>query len=174
MPIIICPGIHPPELTDSFVLDLRDKIENDCYILPKNYAPYSAIAINQWLDRQPIAKTEPLSFIAFSAGVVGSIGAAMMWQLGGGKVQSLIAFDGWGMPLIANFPVYRVSHDFFTHWSSSLLGAGQTGFYADPEIEHLDLWRSPANISGWQAIAPGCKTRIILNDYLALILNCDR
>ena len=59
------------------------------------------------------------------------------------------------MPLTGNFPIYRVSHDYFTHWSSGLLGAGYKGFYADPEVEHLDLWRSPANVYGWQAIAPG-------------------
>ena len=78
MPIIICPGIHDPELTDSLVQNLRDLVEERYFILPTaNVTPYSAIAIYQWLEQQPINKTEPLFFIAFSAGVVGSIGAAI-------------------------------------------------------------------------------------------------
>ena len=175
MSIIICPGIHDLELTHSFVRDLQNQIESNYFILPTaEFAPYSAIAIARWLDSQPLAKTEPLSFIAFSAGVVGSIGAAIWWQLQGGLVKGLVAFDGWGMPLAGNFPIYRVSHDYFTHWSSSLLGAGTQGFYADPKIEHLDLWRSPADVYGWQAIAPGCKTRITLNNYLTQIIHSDR
>lgn len=171
MSIVICPGIHSPELTDSFIRGLQDQIKGDYLVLPTEFAPYSAIAISQWLDRQPLSKTEPLSFIAFSAGVVGSIGAAKRWQTQGGRVKCLIAFDGWGMPLVADFPIYRVSHDYFTHWSSSLLGAGETGFYADPEVGHLDLWQSPSDIYGWQAIAIGCKTRTFLSDYLTEVLN---
>ena len=175
MPIIICPGIHDSKFTDSLVQNLRDLVEDRYCILPTtNVTPYSAIAISQWLDRQPLTKTEPLFFITFSAGVVGSIGAAMRWQLQGGHVRGFIAFDGWGMPLAGNFPIYRVSHDYFTHWSSGLLGAGTRGFYADPAIGHLDLWRSPNNVDGWQAIFPGCKTRITLNDYLIQILHGDR
>ncbi len=75
------------------------------------------------------------------------------------------------MPLLANFPIYRISHDRFTHWSSSILGEGESGFYADPEVEHLDLWRSPHTCRGWQTIAPGLKTPIGLTDYLNQILN---
>jgi len=171
MSIIICPGIHSPELSNSFIQNFQYLTEDSYLSLPTESTPYSAIAIAQWLERQPLVKTEPLIFIAFSAGVVGSIGAALNWQLGGGKVQSFIAFDGWGMPLAGKFPIYRVSHDYFTHWSSGLLGGGNAGFYAEPEVEHLDLWRSPANISGWQEISTGCKTRITLNGYLAQILN---
>ena len=50
-------------------------------------------------------------FIAFSAGVVAAVTAAMQWQGEGGKIKGLIAFDGWGVPLLGDFPVYRVSHD---------------------------------------------------------------
>ncbi|MEL6931446.1 MAG: hypothetical protein AAFO95_22905, partial [Cyanobacteria bacterium J06600_6] len=138
MPIIVCPGIHDPELTDALIQNLQNQIDDVYFILPTAaYTPYSAIAISQWLEQQPLSKTEPLSFIAFSAGVVGSIGAAIAWQLRGGQVRSFIAFDGWGMPLAGNFPIYRVSHDYFTHWSSRLLG-GEAEFYADPEVGHLD------------------------------------
>lgn len=91
-----------------------------------------------------------LIIISFSAGVVGAISAAWGWQLMGGKIEALIAFDGWGVPLVGNFPIYRISHDYFTHWSSSLLGKGDKSFYADPPVNHLDLWRSPQQVIGWR------------------------
>ena len=172
MLIVICPGVHPPELTARFIESIQDWLGSDYLILPTDkYLPYNAIAVSQWLEGQQIPKSRPLSFIAFSAGVVGSIGAAIAWQLQGGTVHSFIAFDGWGVPLLANFPVYRVSHNRFTHWSSSILGGGTTGFYADPEVKHLELWRSPAACSGWQTISLGCRTRNTLANYLTNVLN---
>ena len=167
MTTIICPGIHPPELTDRFVRSLE--LQNYLVLPTQRYLPYNAIAVYQWLEQQQLPKTQPLSFIAFSAGVVGGFGAAIAWQLQGGKIHSFIAFDGWGVPLVANFPIYRVSHDYFTHWSSALLGAGR-GFYVEPAVEHLELWRSPIGC-GWRVISPGWKTRDTLNNYLANVLN---
>ncbi|MGL5832324.1 MAG: hypothetical protein ACRC1Z_03725 [Waterburya sp.] len=170
MPIIICPGIHDPHLTELFIQALQDKIPQDYLdylVLPTSeYLPYSAIAVFQWLDQQGLSKTSPLAFIAFSAGVVGGFGAAIAWQLKGGRVDRLIAIDGWGMPLVANFPIFRVSHDYFTHWSSGMLGSGSAGFYADPGVEHLELWRSPSTSCGWRMISPGYKTHTVLTDYL--------
>ena len=168
MTIIICPGVHPPELTDRFVQSLE--LQNYLVLPTQRYLPYNAISVYQWLNEQQLSKTQALSFIAFSAGVVGGFGAAMVWQLQGGKIHTFIAFDGWGVPLVANFPIYRVSHDYFTHWSSTLLGAGRSGFYVEPAVEHLELWRSPT-ICGWRVISSGCKTRDILNNYLADVLN---
>ena len=169
--IIICPGIHPSELTEQFISGIQQRITADLLVLPtEKYLPYSAIAVYQWLTKQNLSPTEPLAFISFSAGVVGSFGAAWAWQLQSGKIHSFIAVDGWGMPLLADFPIYRVSHDRYTHWSSAILGSGQQGFYADPEVEHLEIWRSP-NTYGWQEISLGCKTRTTLTDYLAAILN---
>ena len=171
MTIIICPGVHSAELTQNFIQSTQNTIGQNCLILPtEQYLPYSAIAIFDWLKLQQLSPTQPLSFIAFSAGVVGAIGAANIWQLQGGKVQSFIAFDGWGMPLAGNFPIYRVSHDYFTHWSSGILGAGKSGFYADPEVEHLNLWRSPDTCWGWQIIESGLKSRCFLTDYIQYIL----
>ena len=172
MPIIICPGVHSPELTDRFVQSICERIEADYLILPTaEHPPYNAIAVYQWLERQQLSKTQALSFIAFSAGVVGGIGAAMAWQLRGGNVRSFVALDGWGMPLGGNFSRYRVSHDAFTHWSSSILGAGAEGFYADPEVDHLELWRSPELCRGWRIISPGCQTRDTLLNYLTNVLS---
>jgi hypothetical protein len=169
--LIICPGIHSPQLTEQFVQNIQDRVEQDYLVLPTEYSPYSAIAIDRWLKRQGISPVKPLSFVAFSAGVVGSFGAAWAWQLRGGQVNNFIAVDGWGMPLSANFPLHRVSHDYFTHWSSRILGAGQQDFFADPRVEHLELWRSPRTTYGWRIVAPGQKTRDTFSNYLADILN---
>ena len=138
-------------------------------VLPTQlYAPYNAIAIESWLKgNYPIPKqAPPLSWLAFSAGVVGAMGAIWLWQLQGGKIQNLIAFDGWGMPLGGDFPICRVSHDHFTHWSSAILGGGKNGFYADPPREHLELWRSPETCQGWQVMDCGLRFRHSLSDYL--------
>lgn len=91
----------------------------------------------------------PIIFISFSAGVVGAIGAACLWQLLGGRVKAFIAIDGWGVPLQGNFPIHRMSHDYFTHWSSCLLGSGQNNFYAQPAVDHLSMWKSPQTVQGW-------------------------
>lgn len=96
-----------------------------------------------------INEIEPVLFIGFSAGVVGAIGAAWSWQFLGGRVKAFIALDGWGVPLWGDFPIHRLSHDRFTHWSSAMLGSGADNFYAEPPVEHLDLWRSPQNSLGW-------------------------
>ena len=106
------------------------------------YPPFSALDILHFLWREELAG-ESLVFVSFSAGVAGAIGAAWMWQQLGGKVGAFFALDGWGVPLGGNFPIHRISHDCFTHWSSATLGSGGESFYADSAIEHLDLWRVP-------------------------------
>jgi hypothetical protein len=155
--VIICPGIHEPQLTQSFLSTLqRSATENllshwtqNALIFPcENYPAYSAIHVLDFLHSH-IRPTKPVILISFSAGVVGARGAAWGWEMGGGKVKAFLAFDGWGVPLYGNFPVHRLSHDYFTHWSSALLGAGADSFYAEPAIEHLDLWRSPDRCKGW-------------------------
>lgn len=170
--IIVIPGVHPTDLTDSFVRGIRDRIKQNLLVLPtESYLPYDAIAVYRWLDKQQLSYTRPSSFICFSAGVVGGFGAALAWQLRGGKIHSFIAIDGWGVPLVANFPIYRISHDYFTHWSSAILGGGSSSFYAEPAVEHLDIWRSPETCKGWRQIAPGWQTRDPLTNYLVNVLN---
>ncbi|MEM7592200.1 MAG: hypothetical protein AAF383_11890 [Cyanobacteria bacterium P01_A01_bin.83] len=172
MPLVIIPGIHSSQLSDRFIDGIRDEIKQDYLILPtQKYPPYSGRAVYQWLEQQQLDKVEPLTFIAFSAGVVGGITAAIAWQLRVGKIHGFVAFDGWGMPLMANFPIYRVSHDYFTHWSSGILGSGEHGFYADPRVSHLELWRSPNQCSGWYSLGRGLQSRCSLTDYLNFILN---
>ncbi|MEP0798391.1 hypothetical protein NDI44_28115 [Trichocoleus sp. DQ-A3] len=153
MNVIICPGIHDPALTQNFLEELQPKKRENLLIFPvQEFAAYSAAAIYNYLCvnlSPPSSQASPVIFISFSAGVVGAIGAAWLWQLSGGTVKALIALDGWGMPLSGNFPIHRLSHDYFTHWSSAVLGSGEESFYADPPVEHLELWRSPQTAQGW-------------------------
>ncbi len=30
-----------------------------------------------------------------------------------------------------------------------MLGSGADSFYAEPPVEHLDMWRSPQTVEGW-------------------------
>lgn len=178
MNIIICPGMHEPELTQSFInglleqiphSSLKESVRHQILVFPAQHFPaYSGFHILQFLGNatqyteSQICENDsdargfnrsvspiPLIFICFSAGVAGAITAAWTWQLLGGSVKALIALDGWGVPLTANFPIHRLSHDYFTHWSSALLGSGADSFYADPPVTHLDLWRKPQKIRGW-------------------------
>jgi hypothetical protein len=165
--LLICPGIHDPALTECFWASLRSQIQHDVpshkplhpLILPiQDYPVYSPRHILQYLNQQleqsesPLHLDSSLVFISFSAGVVGAIGAARHWHAQH-HVKALIALDGWGVPLAEQFPIHRLSHDYFTHWSSALLGTGALNFYADPPVEHLDLWRSPHRVQGWQVSA---------------------
>lgn len=158
MSIIICPGIHEPALTENFIsgcLNLnfdRTGAKNSVNILPfpgTGVFTLSPLHILEFLhDRLGNELESPVIFISFSAGVVGAILAANSWQLLGGNVTAFIAIDGWGVPLWGDFPIHRMSHDYFTHWSSSLLGSGQNNFYAEPAVEHLSMWRSPQTVQG--------------------------
>ena len=159
MTLVICPGIHDGALTDRFLraLALTDPEHQDYHVVPtESYPPFSGVHIYQFLQQyvKPAhlghaLNRAPLALIAYSAGVVGAIGAAWGWHQQGGQVQVLIALDGWGVPLVGPFPIYRVSHDYFTHWSSAWLGQGPASFYADPPVPHLALWCQPETVSGW-------------------------
>jgi hypothetical protein len=155
--IILCPGIHAPALTASFWNAIQQvKLPNrpgaehsNVYIVPEAQRwAFSPIHTLQFLH-QTVPISEPLVLIGFSAGVVGMAGAAWAWQQQGGSICALIALDGWGVPLYGSFPIYRLSHDGFTHWSSQALGMGQDPFYAEPGVPHLELWQSPDQAWGW-------------------------
>jgi hypothetical protein len=170
MTIVICSGIHSPDLTQSFLGSLN--ITNHQNIIVINYPKipvYSPVHLERFLE-QKTNKNNPLFFIAFSAGVAGSIGAARNWQIKGGKVKAFGAIDGWGVPLLANFPIYRLSHDYFTHWSSELLGASQESFYSEPKVEHLTIWSSPDRTWGWWLKSSGVKIRCTAADFLINLL----
>ncbi len=190
MIVVICPGIHDPELTQSFLAGLKSEMgkqslwsdssnstSRKLLIFPtQDYPALSSFHIMHFLrDRtEGVPLESPLIFLSFSAGVVGAIGAAWGWQLLGGHVKAFIAIDGWGVPLSGNFPIHRLSHDYFTHWSSSLLGSGSDSFYADPPVEHLDLWRSPQIVQGWHIPHPVAGTlprsRLTAAQFLTMLL----
>ncbi|MEH2004242.1 hypothetical protein [Nostoc sp.] len=184
MSIIICPGIHEPELTESFRVGLLDLVSHSA-IAPNaaNILIYagedllvlSAFHILQFLHARLVDQLKsPIIFISYSAGVVGAIGAACLWQLLGGHVKAFIAIDGWGVPLQGNFPIHRMSHDYFTHWSSCLLGSGQNNFYAEPAVDHLSIWKSPQTVQGcWVDLSIGIsppKGRLTASEFLLMLL----
>jgi hypothetical protein len=156
--IILCPGFHAPELTNSFYDQLAgiELLSSPPLIFPSDrYAVYDAPAVVRFWHEQVNRQTRqnwltvPLILIGFSAGAVAAMGAAMILESWGGTVQAVFLLDGWGVPIAGRFPTHRLSHDRFTDWSSAWLGAGQASFYADPEVDHLALWRSPAAVSGY-------------------------
>lgn len=151
MSVIICPGIHPPDLTQHFLAGLGC-VPASLAVFPADRHPaYSSFHILTFLQAQDQQfLSQALLFVGFSAGVVGAAGAALLWERMGHSVKAFIALDGWGVPLFGDFPIHRMSHDPFTHWSSALLGGNGDGFYADPPVQHLDLWRSPQTVQGWQ------------------------
>lgn len=158
--LVICPGIHPEALTTQFLANLQapwcqKNTAPFTYLLaPTDLPIYNSVALLIWLQRHcPLA--QPLILLGFSAGVVGAIGAAWGWQLAGGKIAALIAMDGWGVGLYGHFPIYRLSHDELTHWSSHLLGGGPESFYAHPGVTHLELWARPGQATGYWVGAAG-------------------
>lgn len=156
LPVVICQGFHDSALTEQFVRSLPDFTQP--YIVETTTV--SPFHVYQWLhqtlgNRDDVYQL-PLVGIGFSAGVVGLAGALAMWKQQGGNVARLIAFDGWGVPVLG-LPVVRLSHDRFTHLStlpldavgSLLRDASNVNFYADPPIEHLHLWGDPESADGW-------------------------
>ncbi len=152
MPLIICPGIHDRSLTDNFLEQCNIAPTEQTLVFPADRQPaYCPLSILQFLQANITPTPEkPIVFISFSAGVVGAIAAACTWQQLGGQVKAFIALDGWGVPLFGNFPIHRLSHDYFTHWTSALLGQSSDSFYADPPVEHLQLWNQPRTTRGYQ------------------------
>ncbi|MEO1401370.1 MAG: hypothetical protein AAFV72_08940 [Cyanobacteria bacterium J06635_1] len=154
MKLMICPGIHAPGLTEGFLRSLLPRLHQPpaaLWIQPGGVGALLSAPILSTLraQAQP-SKLGPISMIAFSAGVVGAAQAIPRWCEVGGQLACLIALDGWGVPLGGDYPIYRVSHDRFTHWSSRGLGGGTVNFYAEPGIDHLDLWQTPAQAMGWR------------------------
>jgi hypothetical protein len=166
MSIVICPGIHDPHLTEQFTAGLDLAIAPR--VLPQSVPVYSPLHVLEFL-LSDCNLAEPLILIGFSAGVVGSIGAAGSWQHQGGQIRALIAIDGWGVPLCGQFPIYRLSHDWFTDWSCQGLGKIDQSFYAEPAVTHLDLWRSPAQAQGWQ-LRGQVRTKTTASQFLHQLL----
>lgn len=151
LPVIVGPGFHAAELTEQM---LRSLPAFTCpYVV--RALPADPLGAFYWLTetlgspQDRLSNPLPLVAIGFSAGVVGLAGALTLWQQQGGKVARFFALDGWGVPVIG-LPVCRLSHDFFTHWSTLPLGTGKVNFYADPPVDHLQLWGDSERVQGWQ------------------------
>ena len=156
---VICGGIHPPVLTQKFASSFQENINvgdkyRVCVIPHGDIAPYDVKRIDRFLNSKykDVKAISPLVFIGFSAGVVGVLGTARKWQREGGFVRGLFAFDGWGVPLWESFPCYRLSHDSFSHHTAHLLGGSELSFYADPMVDHLDLWGNCLFLQGYFCI----------------------
>ncbi len=183
MSIFICPGFHLPQMTQYFLQELSlsvnstFKLSVNTRVFPaESYTTLSAIHILQDLIKtygQPHQAT-PLLFIGFSAGVIGALGAAYGWELRGGKVKALIALDGWGVPLMGNFPIHRLSHDYFTHVTSINMNRQDDSFYADPGVTHLQMWRSPSTVKGWATSAVNPQVRSYLNETEFILMLLKR
>ena len=158
MNVIICPGIHKASLTTSFISGLSE-LNPDIFSCASSVKiliysceglkTLSAFHILYFLFEKIEDVKSPIVFIGFSAGVVGALQAAYLWQILGGRVRAFIAIDGWGVPLAGNFPIHTVSHDYFTHRSLLDFVRGNNNFYAQPAVEHLEIWRSPQSVLGW-------------------------
>jgi hypothetical protein len=183
--LVICGGVHDPRLTDSFWRQVERQAATLGIslglplVLPvSQYPPYSPTHVWSFLQTSVSTGDVPLGLIGFSAGVVGAIAAANSWQARGGTVKTFIAFDGWGVPLYGKFPIYRCSHDTFTHISSNLLGRGLGSFYAEPAVDHLDLWQYPAQTWGWWVAPYQASRRTTASEFVVSILQkellCDR
>lgn len=152
--LIICPGVHATRWTQDFVAQL---VGADRALAPRIHvspvAPtlaWSGYPLRRWLTAAfPIPARSPLTFVAFSAGCVAAAAIAHYWGQQGGRVERVIALDGWGVPLGGPFPVQRLSHDFLTHLTTTGPAPNQAHFYGDPAVPHGHLWRYPAQVSGW-------------------------
>lgn len=163
MNLLIYPGIHCPTLTKTFYNHLQAALPipiQNCWIVPAGMGVLCGLqGLTTVLADSPspppdnisrLAAIGPLSVIAFSGGVVGASQMIPRWQMLGGTINCLIALDGWGVPLYGSFPIVRLSHDWFTCWSSGYLSESHTQhFYAEPTVEHLHLWEQAHTVRGW-------------------------
>lgn len=154
MSLILCPGIHDPALTTAFWEQVTSQLpaaltQSPPFVFPSDrYPPYSPWHLQTFLqESQPVP---PWVLLGFSAGCVAIAGLLPILFCRHVPIVAIFALDAWGVPFPSNVPVHRLSHDYFTHWSSRLLGGQGDSFYADPPVEHLHLWRSPHTVNGWQ------------------------
>ncbi|TVQ41733.1 MAG: hypothetical protein EA365_16930 [Gloeocapsa sp. DLM2.Bin57] len=176
MIILVCPGFNQAELNHSFINAFPNQDEHWLLYPSHQLPPYSPQDILDFCSKSLPKSNMTLEviLIGFSAGVVGIQSVATRLDKNQVKVKALIAIDGWGVPLWGDFPTYRISHDYFTHWSSTILGAGNESFYADPPVDHLQLWRSPQTTKGWKVNNNGSKIATTALKFIEEILESYR
>lgn len=158
MGIIICPGLLAVAASQRFWQTVQEHSTTDLNLnrsvgtaetvifLPPDCPVYSPQHVLQAV--RPLLTPEPWIWIGFSAGIVGGLGAARYCH-DQFPVHAFIALDAWGVPLIAPFPIYHLSHDRWTHHIVAAFNTLEGSFFADPDVNHLDLWETPDRVSGW-------------------------
>ncbi|EKV02213.1 hypothetical protein Lepto7375DRAFT_4434 [Leptolyngbya sp. PCC 7375] len=172
MQLLICSGYHSSDLTYDFLQSLLRVITPErLWVMPIWAAPGTL----PWLLNSPQAprRDRLLQVIAFSAGVVAAYPMLMTWTKMGGSSR-LIAIDGWGMPLLGDLEIYRMSHDHWTHRTTYFPAAieSQGYFYSDPAVEHLTLWHSPDSTTGIGAINARSQPMTAL-EFICSVLSLD-
>lgn len=175
---IICGGFHSFTLTINFFSYMKTIIddisdENTIVISQDEIQPYDGLNIYKYIDEysRKSLHSQTFIFIGFSAGVIGALIAGNLCQKNGGNVKALFAFDSWAVPLIADFPCYRISHDYITH--RAYLGGEKNSFYAFPSVSHLQLWQQPEILEGWWEMTLGIRKRSNLKEFLQNYLNSN-
>jgi hypothetical protein len=158
--LVIIDGFHPTSLTHTLLVPAAtDPVLQRLPLFHSATSGAGAVlspfrlrdGLEAWWQARWDGQPWPHILIwAFSAGCLGAAGLAQYWHHHRGQVLALFAVDGWGVPLVTDYPIYRISHDRFTHVTSLGLGAGAVNFYADPPVPHLDVWTTPATVDGWQ------------------------
>ncbi|MEM9485962.1 MAG: hypothetical protein AAGA83_19980 [Cyanobacteria bacterium P01_F01_bin.116] len=169
MHLLICPGYHSPDLTHDFLQALLRRITPErLWVMPIGSIPGSV----SWPSRHAPLSQQPLNVIAFSAGVVAAYPWLMTWQRQGGKSR-FIAIDGWGMPLLGNLAIYRMSHDRWTHGTTYFPTPKESKgyFYADPAVEHLEIWQFPQKTWGIGTIGDEPQSMTAIDFVYAVLTN---
>lgn len=144
-PLIICSGFHDPDWTRQWLIGM-DLNQSQVRCFPPSEPIYSPKAVLQFCQAW-CKLTQPLVVVAYSAGNVGGLGAAIQWQKRGGTVARFVAVDPWGVPLVANFPVITLSHDACTDFYCQAWGI-RDRFVAIPPVGHQQLWQFPQSAWG--------------------------
>ena len=171
--VLICGGIHSPTWTDSFLCCLsncRDRDWNYLVFPSHYYPPYDGRKVYQFVveDYGKPDQSKALLVIAFSAGVVGALIASHLWQRHGGKIKVFLAIDPWGIPLVGDFAIHTLSHDWFTHITMINFNRCYDSFYADPSVTHEQIWRAPNLVEGWWQKTRSLKQRINAASFINL------
>ncbi|MEM7066344.1 MAG: hypothetical protein AAF572_24645 [Cyanobacteria bacterium P01_B01_bin.77] len=173
MQLLICPGYHSPDLTHSFLQSLLGVITpQQLWILPIGASPGALL----WLltsPQRPRLSME-LQIVAFSAGVVAAYPLLLAWQAIGGRGR-MIAVDGWGMPLMGDLAIYRISHDRWTHCTTYFPRPVESKgyFYSHPAVDHLSIWQSPRLSEGFGAIGTKVGSMTALEFICAVLMHSE-
>ncbi len=162
--VILCPGLQGADQSPHFWQAIQAQRSAAIaaalpsslpwVVIPPDCPVYSPQHVYEYIQSYATAGLEEWIWIAYSAGVVGALGAARRWHEQF-PIRALIALDGWGLPLTAPFPVYHLSHDGVTHFGVKFMNRLAGTFYAEPAVSHLELWRSPQTVTGWASYTQG-------------------